>query len=157
MDGVLNSDEFFKQSSPIMDFGEGQIDPKLVANLNQLVNATGAKIVISSSWRHVWDHEEIEQMLVSKGFQHQGSVIDRTPESEGGFRGKEIEDWIALHAERKVVDDQQMPIESFVILDDNNDFTTTQQQHFVHTNPKRGLSTQDVKKAIGILNGGLNL
>jgi hypothetical protein len=157
MDGVLNSDEFFNRGSPIMDFGEGQIDASLVPLLNQLVSATGAKIVISSSWRHVWDHDEIEQMLVSKGFKHQGSIIDQTPESVGGFRGKEIEDWIALHSERRVVDEEQMPIESFVILDDNNDFTTTQQQHFVHTNPKTGLTQQDVKKAIGILNGGLNL
>lgn len=158
MDGVMNSDGFFqKRQNSHMDFGEGQIDDELVANLNQLVQATGAKIVISSSWRHIWDHNEIADMLVSKGFQFPESIIDQTPESEGGFRGQEIDDWLALNGERQRIDDQQMPIESYVILDDNNDFTTEQQPRFVHTSPNHGLTLNDVKKAITILNGGLNL
>ncbi len=49
IDGVLNTDDFLLHSED--DSLEGQLDPELVLNLAQIVNATGAKIVLVSSWR----------------------------------------------------------------------------------------------------------
>ena len=57
-DGILNHEAFYKEryekrnDGNVIEHPYNQIDPKCVANLNNLCEATGAKIVISSTWRN---------------------------------------------------------------------------------------------------------
>lgn len=153
IDGVLNSEEYLHNEVPA--FGENQIDPQAVDLLNQLVSATGASIVISSSWRHIWPFEKIGQMLAQRGFEFSDRVIDKTPDDwHEGFRGNEIEQWLALWKERLRIDEEAEAITSYVIIDDASDFNSEQMCRFVHTNFSVGLTPADVQKATKILNRG---
>lgn len=137
-----------------MDFGIAQIDPMAVERLNRLVRATKAKIVISSTWRHIWSLSELKSMLSKLDFQFPQNIIDRTPVGESS-RGQEIQEWLDLDPERERVNPRHEPVESFVILDDDNDMLPQQQDRFVHTNPQIGLTDADVNSAIAILNWGI--
>jgi hypothetical protein len=115
------------------------------------MEAADAKIVISSSWRHIWDFHEIAEMFASRGFRSSDRIIGQTPSGQG-FRGKEIDDWLGTDEERARIDDSEAGIIQYVILDDDTDFTTEQtKQHFVHTDAKVGLTDEDVRRALAIL------
>ncbi len=152
-DGVLNSNQFRTQGGG-HGFGVQQIDPAAAARLEKIVRATGAKIVVSSSWRHIWTTEQIAEMLEQVGAERAGrAVIDRTPSGLGN-RGQEIQEWLDLDPERSAVNPDHEPVQSYVILDDDNDMTPEQQPRLVHVNPQRGLTDQDVAEAISILRMG---
>lgn len=156
-DGVLNSNQFFQQdkepipaTSNSMKFGVGQLDPKGLALIDKLVDATDAKIVISSSWRHIWSFQEIAEMFGDAGFKNQHAIIDQTGTSKNGHRGAEIKEWLDLDRERAALGEEQTT--SYVIIDDDTDFDTDQMQFFVRTNQQTGIKPKDVQKAISILN-----
>ena len=146
IDGVLNT--LHNQGR----IGPDHIQPELAARLEKLVQSTQAKIVVSSSWRHILTPEHLGRFLAARGAPTAAqSIIDRTPIGMKG-RGLEIQDWLDLESERKIVHGPQYdPIESFVILDDSGDMTSEQQPHFVQTNGQFGLTDQDVARAITIL------
>ena len=158
-DGVLNSDQFFQGNDPTnqkdsqtMKFGVGQLDHKGLALIDQIVNATGAKIVICSSWRLIWPWHEIAEMFGDVGFKNQHEIFDETPHSgkNADTRGDEIRQWLELDREREEVGEEITT--SYVIIDDNNEFDTEQQQFYVQTNPRTGITQADAAKAIAILN-----
>lgn len=158
-DGVLNSTRFFKspefaQSTKAgkLAYGSSQLDPQALAQLDSIVAATGAKLVISSSWRHIWDWHEVAEMFVERGFKNARNIIDATPTTPSDNRGEEISEWLALGRERAVVEDVYDPVTSWVIIDDVDEFDSEQHEHLVQTNPSVGLTSADVKKAIQILN-----
>lgn len=159
-DGVLNSQKFFKEDGNVrtmshgLSFGASQLDPKALALVDQLVEQSGAKIVISSSWRHLWDVPEIIAMFESRGFKNIDAIIGKTGNSTTDHRGTEVQEFLDLERERKEVDDQHDPITSYVILDDTDQFDTNQRQNFVRTNPQVGLTPADVKRALNILSQG---
>lgn len=134
-DGVLNS----RETTP--EFG---LDETLIARLNRLLAHTGAKVVISSSWRRCHSLEYCIATLENAGFK--GEVLGATPEREREWgspstpRGFEIQDW--LHANPEV--------EAFVILDDEGDM-----EHLlpflVRTSMVSGLQDEHVDRAIEIL------
>ena len=156
-DGVLNSNKFFQEDGPLsqggihsLQFGASQLDPKGLALIDKLVNATGAKIVISSSWRHIFTLEEIISMFENRGFKSAASVIDRTGNSINDNRGDEVDEYLGLDREREIVGGESTS--SYVIIDDNDEFTSAQHEHFIHTNPETGITPADVARAIHILN-----
>lgn len=130
-------------------------------NLRYIINETGAKIVISSTWRYsglgfmqaMWKDRSLP-----------GDVIDITPDCSqlveyGNFkyydaveRGHEIQDWLDSHPN----------VSNYVIIDDDNDMLKTQQDNFVRcANNKThedcidigyGLTKKCAIKAIEILN-----
>ena len=162
MDGVMNSRHFFmspdyKMSSEDgfgLSFGKAQIDPLAVELLNDLVERSDAHIVISSSWRHIWDREEMGSMLESCGFKFKDRIIGETPRADMPHRGEEIKEWFGLDREKKEIDPDWEPVTSYVILDDDSDMLPEQHEHFVHTNPMVGLTGLDVQKALRILQQG---
>lgn len=155
IDGVLN---IISQDHDI--FG-GVFHKHFVVNLKRIIDNTGAKIVISSTWRYdglkkmkdMWVHRELP-----------GEVIDITPDTYdlvnlGLFRyydevdrGHEISFWLEQHPE----------VENYVILDDDNDMLDTQRNNFVRTSNNidhpdcidigYGLTNICANKAIEILN-----
>ena len=62
IDGVLNTGSHLSQDK----YGDG-FNPKAVANLAKIVDATGADIVISSSWKFM-GLSALEQMWLDRGF-----------------------------------------------------------------------------------------
>lgn len=110
LDGVLNSRASMMLQA--MEPGAGlMMQPHRihVVILNEIVRASGANVVITSTWRISRTKNDIQQLLSGKGFS--GEIIDTTPVLQGETRGTEIRAWLA---ERK-------DIEAFVILDDERD------------------------------------
>lgn len=160
-DGVLNSHQFFHSAEQRQDaaegglsFGESQLDPAALALLDRIVEQTGAVIVISSSWRHIWKWQDIARMFEKRGMENWDFVIDQTPTSQNDNRGDEVQSWLDMGRERQVVDDNFEPVTSFVIIDDTDEFSSTQRQSFVKTNSQVGLTQADAQRAIQILKRG---
>jgi hypothetical protein len=140
-DGVLNSHGFLRQQPHRMD----RLDPAAVARLNAIVARSGAKVVISSSWRIHHSLDELRHRLGEVGFA--GEVIDRTPDiswEEYGdpFRGRaeEIQSWLEGH---------KGPLESFVVLDDI--YLEDLAHVLVKTEFEAGLGDEHVEAALAIL------
>lgn len=119
-------------------------DPALVARLNDITNATGAKVVVSSTWRLGRTVEDLRALLVAADFA--GQVIDVTPWGVDGRhveRGYEIHDWLSRHPE----------VESFVVLDDDSDRgpLTSGRWRVVRGGFDRGMDETDVAEAVRIL------
>ena len=122
--------------------------PHLVENLRELIEATDAKIVISSTWRA--DGLEAMQYMW-EGRDYPGEVIDITPlrSRNGKERGYQIQDWIDFYKP-----------ENYVILDDDSDMLPNQMNNFVKTSENfdhtdyidagYGLTKECTKKAIAI-------
>lgn len=84
IDGVLNRRD-----------GGGGLEPDLVANLNELLAATGAYVVVSSSWRIGQNVETMTHILQQAGFR--GEIIGLTPVHDwttAKGRGLEIQQWM---------------------------------------------------------------
>jgi hypothetical protein len=150
IDGVLN---VISQGRD--DFGS-IFHPHLIENLKTITDQTGAKIVISSSWRsngltgfqEMWKHRN-----------YPGEIIGLTPylRFERSFqqmpRGCEIKEWLEEH---------HGLIESYVIIDDDIDMLLEQKDNFVKCSENRthddcvdigyGLTKICAEKAIEILN-----
>jgi len=139
-DGVIN-----RQVKSMHEDGEWLFDlwvPECVKWLNHITDATGAKIVVSSSWKHCGDLPKLKGILKDAGVT--GECIGSTPTLEGidpgCGRGHEIAAWIYQH----------WPVESFVILDDGCDMVHLMPR-LVRTESKNGLTEQHSRFAIGQL------
>src|SRR5689334_7658984 len=88
-DGVLNSNDyfdstFFKQETNGLSWEEimliahyTHIDPVAVKILNQLVEISGAQVIVSSTWRLKYTVEELNSMLKDRGATFQ--IVGATP------------------------------------------------------------------------------
>lgn len=136
-DGVLNSPRTKARTKDGWRF----VDDYLVERLAQIVRATQAKVVLSSSWREGWDKNKIYfQDLRQKLLSYNIPLYDRTGEWRK-TRVQEITEYLANHPE----------ITNYVILDDAPDFSSTGYENVVLTNSLLGLTEQNVKTAIEIL------
>lgn len=123
------------------------IFPEQVAILNKIIEATDARIVISSSWRkgYLADWEEIVQKYKDAG--GVGFILDHTPwgNPDWKHRGDEIQAWLDEHKDE---------VDSFVILDDCADMGHLV-DNFVKTDHTVGLTDDDAQCAIDILNASV--
>lgn len=134
IDGVLNV--FVGYKAPIL--------PGPVGQLNRVLLATDADLVISSTWRHLvhnghMDLFGFEFLLRSHGLTA-ANVIGVTEDSSEG-RGWQIRAWLIGKA-----------VEKYVILDDMIDGQMAKMP-FVCTNGSFGLTEADADKLIEVLNG----
>ena len=143
IDGVLNSVTWSRtRPRPSSD----NFDPSAVARLNRLIEATGAAIVVSSSWRQ-YGEEWVTKALKNAGVL--APIIGCTPILDDGStimralpRGKEIQAWL----------DAWPDVETFVILDDEPDMVHLRRR-LVRTDQEVGLTDADVDRAIAMLTG----
>lgn len=143
-DGVLNSNPFLESRVQRGVRYEGlstewwvdQLDPDAVRLLNELLERTGAKVVVSSSWRVGAGRDWLQMVLERRGFQ--GDVIGVTEYYGGYDRSYEIADYLNTHT-----------VSEFVVLDDNDDARVA--GHFVLTDSEKGLTARDVETAVRIL------
>lgn len=156
IDGVLNHEKFYKErfekryEEGSMSYPYSEIDPECVKNLNQLIKDTGAKVVISSTWRHS-GLKYCEDALKFHGFE--GEIIDTTPSSRCGMcvRGNEILKWIQDH---KDLVGEYYNFTEYVILDDDSDMLYMQRNNFLLIDRFVGFTMGDVFRAKKILNNG---
>lgn len=161
-DGVLNDTKCITRVPTMLGrkWNHDSIRTYLVRELNEIIRQTGAKVVVSSSWRQVFDASELQQILVEAGFE--GEVIDTTPimcennkfTDEGRFydRADEIRTWLQLRDSNPEAE----KVEGFVVLDDvacgfDSAYGTGFANHIVFTNGDHGLSLDDQVKASLIL------
>ena len=103
VDGVLNSDEYFDKIRNLDIQGiEREVDIEKIKLLKKAIDKTGAKVVLSSSWRYTKYAQYLKELLSNYDI-----YVDSTPfiEKETGL---EIKKWLS--------DNQD--VEDFVILDD---------------------------------------
>jgi hypothetical protein len=144
VDGVLNVDD---------DARVGRSDvlrPKLLQLLGLLVRDTGAKIVLSSTWRH---HPQLckilTEALVEVGNISEHTVVSMTGDSQPGpvGRAEEIASWLDATIQSGTA------IAAWVVLDDLPlGGVPYLANHFVRVDPHSGLTQSDVKLATKILN-----
>lgn len=140
IDGVLNSEDFFNAchaKHPQDRDYDREIDPRAAALLDRIARDTGARIILSSSWR-------VRMAETARALRDAGlntPVSDCTPTLPTRIRGKEIEAFLRCH-----------PYTQYAILDDDSDFLPEQEPHLVRTLWKTGFTPEDAKKAIEILN-----
>ena len=153
VDGVLNSENFYrKRGAPDYRFEDEppyplcEFDPESIKLLNQIIEKTKAKIVVSSTWRIGRTVEELKTLFKSVGIE--GDVIDRTDvlRDRKGYdevvRGTEIKRW----------QDQFPEVENYIIIDDDNDMLPEHQKNFIKTSFWTGLTPELVEESITILN-----
>ncbi len=120
-----------------------EIFPELVEKLNAITDATGALLVLSSSWRkgYLADYADVVTKLKDAGVK--AFITGRTPWGDGmKCRGEEIQRWVAEHTDE---------IESFIILDDFADMGPVLDR-LIQTDHDVGLTDEHVKRAIKMLN-----
>lgn len=149
IDGVLNN--ILRENVSRIEGMEGiyHHDPKCVKLLNNLIAATDAKIVVSSTWRLGETMDSMNRIL--KGIGVVGKLIGMTPRlDKWNLRGNEIRCWINTHAE-EVLNCKAHEFQNYVILDDDSDMLLWQVDNFIHVDPSNGLTKRDICKAYRIL------
>ena len=114
-----------------------------MAQLNRIVEETGAEVVVSSSWRKLHSVERLGKLLEYWGFK--GKVRDKTPNMDK--RGLEIKSWLRHQEVRNNL------VESFVILDDEVSDMAPMTPFVIKTEGQSGLIEENATEAIGILHG----
>ena len=144
IDGVLNCDRYIIEHNCR---GIG-IDPTRMLLLADIVQASDAKIVLTTSWRKHWSEnpEECDDMgiEINETFAEHGlSIYSKTPHLYYS-REQEILSWLEDHPE----------VTRFVVIDDMWLKDDALDAYFVHTSGFRGgLCEDEALDAIEILNG----
>ena len=143
VDGVLNC----RHTRTMTSDGWCFVDDYLVKRLRGLVVRSGARVVLSSTWREGWHQEdetkndisfiELRNKLNEFGIE----IFDRTGEMRL-HRWQSVKEYM----ERQCGD----PIEHYVIIDDWDDMGEYI-NHLVLTNSFTGLTDEDVEEALRIL------
>jgi len=159
IDGVIATLDYTKN-------GIWDLNPKCQKLLGEILEKTGAKIVLSSSWRKN-NLEETKDYMKSKGFWFVDEIVGITIRAYHYLdknkkihlsipRGVEIKQWIDTHVhsengknwkKKKIGKDY-----NYVILDDDSDMLLEQVNYFIKVDGIKGLSEEDTLKAINILN-----
>lgn len=139
-----------------------KLDAENIARLGQIIEATDARLVISSSWRRHkledtiaelantsdWRHEGVEFPYCDKIIGHTKRLYCFSHQDETKHyltaRGLEIKKWLMEFGD-------WFEVTNYVILDDDCDMLLDQVGHFVRTDTYKGLSDKNVRKAIKIL------
>ncbi|ORC92765.1 uncharacterized protein TM35_000035180 [Trypanosoma theileri] len=137
----------------ISPFGGQLFAPKQMSFLRHIITETGAKIVLSSSWRMTeFGRGEVSRHLVNHNMP---TFIACTPYYSGKPRSVEILSWVEANKDR-------YNIVNFVALDDinlpagapNRAFFA---RHAIVTNAFTGLTEADAIQAVNILDDSNNI
>ena len=148
IDGVLNSRAYDRKRN----WNEQtDIDETRLPLIKEIVDATNAKIVLSSTWREHWNRVpnrcKEDGRYINKTFAKYGlTIYDKTPNlGISAMRRDEIQKWL---------NDAQEIVESFVIIDDYRYGWGDLSSRFVKTDPnfRSGIEKEHVDRAIEILN-----
>lgn len=140
-DGVMDTGSYdsylVNNNMPNVDEFGPVFDPECVKALESILNATGAQIVVSSTWKEFMTIEEIQEMWRCRKLP--GVVIGMTP-SCSRHRGDEIDAWLAdcdTTCEYVIIDDM-----------DESQFNEHQYEHLFVVNPYDGLNDEVASEII---------
>lgn len=123
-----------------------------IKRLNEIVKRTGAHVVVASTWRNDFTPTQVRRKLRAKGFQ--GRLIGATPklfDAKVDYpRGVEVKAWLTGADHHNWPRSVHEPVESFVILDDRNDYGDIEPFR-VMPDSEKGLSARNVADAVRIL------
>lgn len=159
IDGVLNNREAFKKQW--RSNGVKVLCPAAVLRFRRLVAYTGAKVVLSSTWRRHADmvsylrsHHVLDACHEDWHTKHNVSVPlmadsdGRAPFLVSVGRGGEIAEWLDRHPE----------VTEFVVLDDDPDALECGHPHrVVSTLYEIGLTEEDFDKALNMIGTSMPL
>lgn len=159
-DGVLNTNNYTRRLKrhgidPYDEFG-AMFDPVAIHNLNNIVEQTYCKIIISSAWRteglmrmrSLWRDRNLPgsifsmtPILLSTTFKDSktGEIFGYT---ERNAKALEINAWLQQNGAKQY---------NYAIIDDENVFFQHQQSHLVQTAPSDGITLPQAQQAIAIL------
>lgn len=150
-DGVINNGPHIKRVGSLQIF-----DPESISQLCRVLNETGAKIVVSSTWRFLSTKDALNERLYLSGLP-KDCVVDVTPmgTSEGKLgnaiielhmtRGQEINLWLSKNEH----------IKDWVAIDDDKEMNPLDLSRVVKTDYEIGLQAIHADQMIRIL-GKLN-
>lgn len=161
--GVLNALYYPKQ---LADRGQTWRDrfgvlfaPECITQLERIIAATGAHIIISSSWKIPFEGETNEMALNSikqmwETRQYPGRI-------EGTIPNLTVQEILDMNCEEGLICHKRFEIEqwlrqhpqctSYVIIDDEEIVLSKHESHFVRTDRMMGLQKKDADRAIEIL------
>ena len=159
IDGVLNCMNVVDKK-PSNDERVYGFNPDLVKNLKKVVDATGCRIVVSSSWRYHLDYAPFQPKMEWRkvlaemmGYDASTLFIGNTPRGNSGKRGEEILAWILENKDAYGVY-QSVPIRICVVDDEIGDIICNiDSRNVVKTDMRKGLTEEDADRIIEILNG----
>jgi hypothetical protein len=143
IDGVLNSHKWFEHliANPREgDHFDRHIDPEAMYQLNRVCSEAMANVVVSSTWRKVYNQAALRIGLRKAGFAH--TVIGVTPSHGFKYRGDEISHWLTENGHRN---------HTFAIVDDDSDMGGLLPR-LVKTRFDTGLTTVEADLLIEMLN-----
>ena len=147
---------FLDVDGVVSTFAQGwRLDAEKLSLLKEIIDNTNAKIVVSSSWKVGYD--DVDKFIETLGGRRKSETIKNNEnmfqwfcdniyditDSNGSWRGDEIQRWIDTHKEE---------IESYVILDDDSDMRDHNLLNFVQTDGYEGITSREVKLCTKILN-----
>lgn len=148
IDGVVNCSDT-KERSPSKVIG---VEQSKIALVKQIIEATGAKLILSSTWRIGWfyeetgshDRDEQDWHYLRDEFFKQGLwFFDYTPLDKSRHRGTEIQTWL---------DKWEDEIDSYIVIDDSMyDIWEMHEGHLIETSFRYGIQDEHVKQAIELL------
>jgi HAD domain in Swiss Army Knife RNA repair proteins len=147
IDGVLNSTEWAAErplralipprcAQEALD--EERIDPRCVEYLRRVIQRTGARLVVTSTWRQRIGVSEFVQLFALYGW-NEAPVIGVTPYIAGLIRGDEVHAWLANNDFSG----------RYVCLDDDDDFRVG--QPLVRTDREVGMTSLDAALCVELL------
>lgn len=177
VDGVLNSSAYLELRAAARANGDWAqlLDPAACALLNDVLAATGARIVLSSDWRfRVESLVHMERMLRARGALC-AEIVGQTPDivrrckDEGvAFRLR----WLSeqLRAGRELADIKTWPwagrgdeilawlaehpnVERYAVVDDDDAGMREAATRLVQTDPAVGLTQANADALVALLNG----
>ncbi len=143
-DGVLNTEQYQAQlaidGKPTKDEYGPLFDPKAVARLAEIVEATKAEIHVISSWGEILGKEKITEMWEKRAMPGEVHSVFIPDEK---FSSK------ALWIKECIAHSSFLP---YVILDDEYEFLPEQMEYFFKVNPVTGINNDIVDWSIDTLN-----
>ena len=144
VDGVFNHWDWLGRMQDKFGIPTAHFDPSRVTLFNEIIDVTGADIVLSTSWRRLPPGEELLGILREVGIR--GNVVGETP--TGGAwdsRYSEIMGWISQNLYKGL----------YVILDDcvrpEQAPTPEEAYRIIQTSMNHGLMKSHVVHAIHVL------
>ncbi len=125
IDGVLNSDEYIDKIKKLnVNTIKRKVSVNKISLLKKAVDATGARVVLTSSWRYRRDGTLLKSLLLKYGI-----CADSTPFMDNN-RGIEIKSYLSNNPD----------VDRYVILDDEifESFDEELMKHLIKISDKNG-------------------
>lgn len=140
LDGVVNGKRYRDSLPDPIEDPSDCFCKERVARLNDVIKATGAKVVLTSDWRRVHPVKRIDTWLKMRGFK--GEIIGETPVRN--YRFQEIRAWLEEH---------RVGLFQVVVFEDQHHFPADIEARTVRTQylgPDAGLQPRHVQRALDL-------